>query len=168
MLHNAIIVNLSCFYLFQFHGRNSYKRTAALSQFVMHRGLIISTMQAIFSAIFAFIAISLYPSLLMVLYATAYTRYKTMECYATHIWGGGEIFLCCILLLPPMSFCSVCLSFFVLYSLFGWMFDSTRCSRGMAIRATNNWIKNNINRPTEQKLKGGSNKKSRLNMSGVL
>jgi len=27
------------------HGRNSYKRSAALSQFIMHRGLIISTMQ---------------------------------------------------------------------------------------------------------------------------
>lgn len=27
------------------HGRSSYKRSAALSQFVMHRGLIISTMQ---------------------------------------------------------------------------------------------------------------------------
>lgn len=27
------------------HGRNSYKRSAALGQFVMHRGMIISTMQ---------------------------------------------------------------------------------------------------------------------------
>ena len=27
------------------HGRSSYKRSAALSQFVMHRGLVISTMQ---------------------------------------------------------------------------------------------------------------------------
>ena len=67
--------------------------------------------------------------------------FLTMECYATHIWGWGKIFLCCILLLPPLSFCSVCLSFFVLYSLFGWMFDSTRRSRGMAIRPTNKGIK---------------------------
>jgi hypothetical protein len=32
-------------------------------------------MQAIFSAIFSFVAISIYPSILMVLYATIYTRY---------------------------------------------------------------------------------------------
>lgn len=31
--------------LLMVHGRNSYKRSAALGQFVMHRGLIISTMQ---------------------------------------------------------------------------------------------------------------------------
>ena len=37
------------------------------------------------------------------------------------------------------------------------MFDSTRHSRGMAIRPTNKGIKNKIDRQTEQKLKGGSN-----------
>lgn len=31
--------------LLMVHGRNSYKRSAALGQFVMHRGMIISTMQ---------------------------------------------------------------------------------------------------------------------------
>lgn len=31
--------------LLMVHGRSSYKRSAALGQFVMHRGLIISTMQ---------------------------------------------------------------------------------------------------------------------------
>ena len=30
------------------HGRNSYKRSASLSQFVIHRGLIITTMQVRF------------------------------------------------------------------------------------------------------------------------
>lgn len=48
------------------HGRNSYKRSAALSQFVMHRGLIISTMQAIFSSIFYFSSVALYQGFLMV------------------------------------------------------------------------------------------------------
>ena len=38
--------------------------------------------------------------------------WNEMECYTTHIWGWGKIFLCCILLLPPFSFFSVCLSFF--------------------------------------------------------
>jgi len=31
--------------LLMVHGRNSYKRSASLSQFVIHRGLIISVMQ---------------------------------------------------------------------------------------------------------------------------
>ena len=42
------------------HGRTSYKRSASLSQFVIHRGLIITTMQAIFSAVFYFSSVSLY------------------------------------------------------------------------------------------------------------
>ncbi len=31
------------------HGRNSYIRTATLDQFVMHRGMIISTMQVTYT-----------------------------------------------------------------------------------------------------------------------
>ena len=56
------------------HGRNSYKRSASLSQFVIHRGLIITTMQAVFSAVFYFSSVSLYPGLLMVGYATIFTQ----------------------------------------------------------------------------------------------
>ncbi|XP_040841086.1 probable phospholipid-transporting ATPase IIB isoform X4 [Ochotona curzoniae] len=48
------------------HGRNSYKRSAALGQFVMHRGLIISTMQAVFSSVFYFASVPLYQGFLMV------------------------------------------------------------------------------------------------------
>ncbi|KAE9418680.1 hypothetical protein Angca_003206, partial [Angiostrongylus cantonensis] len=55
------------------HGRFCYKRSCALSQFVMHRGLIISTMQAIFSCVFYFASVSLYQGVLMVAYSTAYT-----------------------------------------------------------------------------------------------
>uniref|UniRef100_A0A914WKJ9 Phospholipid-transporting ATPase n=1 Tax=Plectus sambesii TaxID=2011161 RepID=A0A914WKJ9_9BILA len=55
------------------HGRYCYKRSCSLSQFVMHRGLIISTMQAIFSCVFYFASVSLYQGLLMVAYSTAYT-----------------------------------------------------------------------------------------------
>ncbi|KAJ1327335.1 hypothetical protein BSLG_010677 [Batrachochytrium salamandrivorans] len=40
--------------LLLWHGRNSYKRSAKLSQFVIHRGLIISIMQAVFSSLFYF------------------------------------------------------------------------------------------------------------------
>ncbi|KAF8310761.1 aminophospholipid-transporting P-type ATPase [Clavulina sp. PMI_390] len=59
--------------LLVWHGRNSYKRSAKLAQFVIHRGLIISIMQAVFSAIFYFAPIALYQGWLMVGYATLYT-----------------------------------------------------------------------------------------------
>ncbi|KAL1916153.1 uncharacterized protein VTP21DRAFT_6157 [Calcarisporiella thermophila] len=59
--------------LLLWHGRNSYKRSAKLSQFVIHRGLIISIIQAVFSAIFYFAPIALYQGMLMVGYATLYT-----------------------------------------------------------------------------------------------
>ncbi|XP_040569427.1 probable phospholipid-transporting ATPase IIA isoform X1 [Lepeophtheirus salmonis] len=61
------------------HGRNSYKRSAALSQFVIHRGLIITTMQAIFSAVFYFSSVSLYQGFLMVGYATIYTMFPVFS-----------------------------------------------------------------------------------------
>ncbi|GFS70477.1 probable phospholipid-transporting ATPase IIB [Nephila pilipes] len=61
------------------HGRYSYKRTAALSQFVIHRGLIISTMQAFFSAVFYFASVALYPGFLMVGYATIYTMFPVFS-----------------------------------------------------------------------------------------
>lgn len=48
-------------------------RSAKLSQFVIHRGLIISVIQAVFSAIFYFAPIALYQGMLLVGYATIYT-----------------------------------------------------------------------------------------------
>jgi phospholipid-translocating ATPase len=59
--------------LILWHGRLSYKRTAALAQFVIHRGLIISVIQAVFSIVFYFVAIPIYNGYLMLGYATAYT-----------------------------------------------------------------------------------------------
>ncbi|EJD43937.1 aminophospholipid-transporting P-type ATPase [Auricularia subglabra TFB-10046 SS5] len=59
--------------LLMWHGRNSYKRSAKLAQFIIHRGLIISVMQAVFSAIFYFAPIALYQGWLLVGYATIYT-----------------------------------------------------------------------------------------------
>ncbi|XP_022415684.1 probable phospholipid-transporting ATPase IIB isoform X2 [Delphinapterus leucas] len=61
------------------HGRSSYKRSAALSQFVMHRGLIISTMQAVFSSVFYFASVPLYQGFLMVGYATVYTMFPVFS-----------------------------------------------------------------------------------------
>lgn len=59
--------------LLLWHGRNSYRRSAKLAQFVIHRGLIISVMQAVFSSIFYFAPIAIYQGMLLVGYATAYT-----------------------------------------------------------------------------------------------
>ncbi|XP_073925706.1 probable phospholipid-transporting ATPase IIB isoform X3 [Castor canadensis] len=61
------------------HGRNSYKRSAALGQFVMHRGLVISTMQAVFSSVFYFASVPLYQGFLMVGYATIYTMFPVFS-----------------------------------------------------------------------------------------
>lgn len=61
------------------HGRYSYKRSATLSQFIIHRGLIISTLQAVFSSIFYFASVALYPSFLMVGYATLYTMFPVFS-----------------------------------------------------------------------------------------
>lgn len=61
------------------HGRRSYKRSAQLSQFVIHRGLIITTMQAIFSAVFYMSSVSVYQGFLMVGYATIYTMFPVFS-----------------------------------------------------------------------------------------
>ncbi|XP_071064697.1 probable phospholipid-transporting ATPase IIB isoform X2 [Dasypus novemcinctus] len=65
--------------LLMVHGRNSYKRSAALGQFVLHRGLIISTMQAVFSSVFYFASVPLYQGFLMVGYATIYTMFPVFS-----------------------------------------------------------------------------------------
>eukprot|EP00656_Telonema_subtile_P049037 TRINITY_DN6014_c0_g1_i4.p1 TRINITY_DN6014_c0_g1~~TRINITY_DN6014_c0_g1_i4.p1 ORF type:complete len:257 (+),score=74.39 TRINITY_DN6014_c0_g1_i4:225-995(+) len=59
--------------LLMWHGRNAYRSSACLSQFIFHRGLIISVIQAVFSALFYFSAIPIYNGWLMVGYATWYT-----------------------------------------------------------------------------------------------
>ncbi|KAG7796021.1 hypothetical protein KL929_003783 [Ogataea haglerorum] len=59
--------------LLLWHGRNSYKRSAKLAQFVIHRGLIISVCQAVYSISSSFEPLALYQGFLMVGYATCYT-----------------------------------------------------------------------------------------------
>ncbi|KAL4496984.1 hypothetical protein ABPG72_002140 [Tetrahymena utriculariae] len=55
------------------HGRNSYKKATTLSLFVIHRGLIISIIQFVFSCVFYFVAIPIYNGMLMLGYSTFYT-----------------------------------------------------------------------------------------------
>ena len=59
--------------LLVWHGRNSYKRSAKLAQFVIHRGLLISVAQTVFSVASHFEPIALYRDWLLVGYATLYT-----------------------------------------------------------------------------------------------
>ncbi|KAI8943532.1 hypothetical protein NX059_001528 [Plenodomus lindquistii] len=59
--------------LLVWHGRNSYKRSAKLSQFVIHRGLIISICQTVYSIASSFEPNPLYKDWLLVGYSTIYT-----------------------------------------------------------------------------------------------
>jgi len=59
--------------LLVWHGRNSYKRSAKLAQFVIHRGLIISVCQTMYNIAGHFDPKGLFKDWLMVGYATVYT-----------------------------------------------------------------------------------------------
>merc|ERR1711966_616084 len=59
--------------LMLWHGRNSYSRSARLSQFIIHRGLIISIIQVVFSSLFYFATIAIYSGWLVVGYSTVFT-----------------------------------------------------------------------------------------------
>jgi phospholipid-translocating ATPase len=59
--------------LLVWHGRNSYKRSAKLSQFVIHRGLIISICQTVYSIASKYEPNALYKDWLLVGYSTVYT-----------------------------------------------------------------------------------------------
>ena len=59
--------------LLVWHGRNSYKRSAKLGQFIIHRGLIISVCQTVYSIASHFDPKGLFKDWLLVGYATVYT-----------------------------------------------------------------------------------------------
>lgn len=59
--------------LLLWHGRLSYKRSASLGQFVVHRGLIITINQMIFILVFYFCSIAIYNGWLMMGYSTVFT-----------------------------------------------------------------------------------------------
>lgn len=70
--------------LLLWHGRNSYKRSAKLAQFVIHRGLIISVCQAVYSVSSDFEPLALYTGWLMVAYATLYTMMPVFSLVTDH------------------------------------------------------------------------------------
>ena len=73
----AADVSLTAFHhlpkLLVWHGRNSYTRSAKLAQFVIHRGLLVSVCQTVYSVAAHFEPHALYRDWLLVGYATVYT-----------------------------------------------------------------------------------------------
>ncbi|KAL1838255.1 hypothetical protein VTJ49DRAFT_2864 [Mycothermus thermophilus] len=65
--------------LLVWHGRNSYKRSAKLAQFVIHRGLIIAVCQTMYSIALHFEPEGLYKDWLLVGYATVYTAMPVLS-----------------------------------------------------------------------------------------
>ncbi|KXJ92623.1 hypothetical protein Micbo1qcDRAFT_188153 [Microdochium bolleyi] len=65
--------------LLVWHGRNSYKRSAKLAQFVIHRGLIIAVCQTMYSIAIKFEPEGLYKDWLLVGYATCYTAFPVLS-----------------------------------------------------------------------------------------
>lgn len=65
--------------LLLWHGRNSYRRSARLAQFVIHRGLIISIIQTVYCALFFYAAVSVYSGWILVGYATAFTMFPVFS-----------------------------------------------------------------------------------------
>ena len=70
--------------LLLWHGRNSYKRSAKLAQVVIHRGLIISICQALYSICSKFEPLALFQGWLMVGYATVYTMMPVFSLVTDH------------------------------------------------------------------------------------
>jgi phospholipid-translocating ATPase len=79
--------------LMLWHGRNSYKRSARLSQFVIHRGLVISVIQAVFSMMFYYAAIPIYNGWLMVGYATFFTMFPVFSLVLDEDLDRDTVFL---------------------------------------------------------------------------
>ncbi|OAG29572.1 phospholipid-translocating ATPase [Nematocida displodere] len=59
--------------LILWHGRNAYKNTAKLAQFIIHRGLTLGVAQGVFSSLFNFCPISIYQGKISIGYVTFYT-----------------------------------------------------------------------------------------------
>mmetsp|Transcript_16504 Transcript_16504/g.29748 ORF Transcript_16504/g.29748 Transcript_16504/m.29748 type:complete len:1065 (-) Transcript_16504:24-3218(-) len=83
--------------LLLWHGRLSYQRTAKLSHFVFHRGLIISVIQALFTVMFYYCAIPIYNGMLMLGYTTFYTM---MPVFALVL--DEDVDIKAVMMFPPL------------------------------------------------------------------
>ena len=62
-----------CMRLIMWHGRNSYMRSCRMSQFIIHRGIIYSVVQTVFSLVFNGSTMSVFNGYLLMGYATIFT-----------------------------------------------------------------------------------------------
>jgi len=69
----SILKFAHCLRLVTWHGRNAYKRSCHLSQFIMHRGIVYAVVQSVFSLIFAGTTMSVFNGYLLMGYATVFT-----------------------------------------------------------------------------------------------
>ncbi|MCJ1434043.1 putative aminophospholipid-translocase [Xylographa pallens] len=65
--------------LLLWHGRNSYKRSAKLAQFVIHRGLLISVCQTVYSIATHYEPNALFRDWLLIGYSTVYTQFSVFS-----------------------------------------------------------------------------------------
>ncbi|KNZ60393.1 phospholipid-translocating ATPase [Puccinia sorghi] len=90
--------------LLVWHGRNSYKRSAKLAQFVIHRGLIISVIQAVFSSVLYFAPVAIYQGVRYVLHYGSRLlgrslSYKSFFTYfMSAVFQGGVIMILSLVL----------------------------------------------------------------------
>lgn len=56
-----------------FHGRNAHRGVSSISQFVLHRGLIISWIQEVFSVLFFVISMPIFNGVMMMAYSAVFT-----------------------------------------------------------------------------------------------
>lgn len=65
--------------LILWHGRNSYKNTSKLAQFIIHRGVTLGVAQGIFSSLFCFCPIFIYQGKISIGYVTFYTFFPVFS-----------------------------------------------------------------------------------------
>ena len=70
--------------LFMVHGRNAYKQTSVLAQYVMHRGIIIAILQAIYTFLNGMKTFQVFDNFLMVNYTTIYTPLAALSILTDH------------------------------------------------------------------------------------
>ncbi|KAE9552729.1 hypothetical protein FO519_004046 [Halicephalobus sp. NKZ332] len=70
--------------LFMVHGRNAYKQTSILAQYVMHRGIIIAVIQAIYTFLNRMRTTQVFDNFLMVNYTTIYTPLAALAILTDH------------------------------------------------------------------------------------
>lgn len=86
-------------HLLLWHGRNSYMRASAMSQFVMARGIIMVVIQAIFAACFYFASVPLFTGWLLIGYSVVYTALPVVaicldrDVLRTHVFHYPELYL---------------------------------------------------------------------------